>query len=55
MKPVVWIGMGLVLLGGAAAPARAQNAPRIEYRVLATSKTSTLEKEMNEAAAAGFD
>lgn len=54
MKPVVWIGMGLVLLGGAALPARAQNAPRVEYRVLATTKTSTLEKEMNDAAAAGF-
>ena len=26
-----------------------------EYRVLATTKTSTLEKEMNEAAAAGFE
>lgn len=27
---------------------------RFDYRVLATSKTSTMEKEMNEAAAAGF-
>lgn len=54
MKPVIWIGMGLVLLGGAVAPALAQNAPRVEYRVLATTKTSTLEKEMNDAAAAGF-
>lgn len=26
-----------------------------EYRVLATTKTSTMEKEMNEAAAAGFE
>jgi len=26
----------------------------IEYRVLATSKTSTMEKELNEAAEAGF-
>ena len=33
------------------APAWAQG---IEYRVLATSKTSTMEKEMNEAGAAGF-
>lgn len=31
---------------------RAQNA--FDYRVLATSKTSTLEKEMNEAADGGF-
>lgn len=54
MKPVIWFGMGLALLGGAVAPAVAQNAPRVEYRVLATTKTSTLEKEMNDAAAAGF-
>ena len=27
---------------------------QVEYRVLATSKTSTTEKEMNEAADAGF-
>lgn len=33
------------------APAWAQG---IEYKVLATSKTSTMEKEMNEAGAAGF-
>lgn len=29
-------------------------ADRIEYRVLGTSKTSTMEREMNEAAGAGF-
>ena len=28
--------------------------PSFDYRILATSKTSTLEKEMNEAAEAGF-
>jgi len=28
--------------------------PSFEYRVLATSKTSTMEKELNEAAAAGY-
>ena len=32
----------------------AQANPRIEYRVLATTKTSTMEKELNEAAEAGF-
>ena len=32
----------------------AQTNSRIEYRVLATSKTSTMEKELNEAAEAGF-
>jgi hypothetical protein len=37
----------------AALPAVAQNGPR-EYRVLATSKTSTMEKEMNTAAEAGY-
>ena len=36
-----------------AAPAFAQDGPR-EYRVLATSKTSTMEKEMNAAAEAGY-
>jgi hypothetical protein len=36
-------------------PAGAQVASRgIEYRVLATSKTSTMEKELNDAAEAGF-
>ena len=34
--------------------AAAQSAVGIEYRVLATSKTSTAEKELNEAAEAGF-
>src|SRR6195952_5177306 len=29
-------------------------APHFEYRVLATSKTSTMEKELNEAADAGY-
>ena len=35
----------------AASPAFAQ---AVDYRVLATSKTSTMEKEMNEAGAAGY-
>ena len=34
-------------------PAAAQKMP-VEYRVLATSKTSTMQKEMQEAAEAGF-
>jgi hypothetical protein len=34
--------------------AAAQANPGIDYRVLATSKTSTMEKELNEAAEAGF-
>jgi len=32
----------------------AADESRFDYRVLATSKTSTMEKEMNEAAGAGF-
>ncbi len=34
--------------------ATAQRPSAIEYRVLATSKTSTMEKELNEASEAGF-
>ena len=41
------------LLGNQAVPL-AQAASGIDYRVLATTKTSTMEKELNEAAEAGF-
>lgn len=34
--------------------AAAQSAPVIDYRVLATSRTSTMEKELNQAADAGY-
>ncbi|MGE3706518.1 MAG: hypothetical protein AB7I13_14705 [Vicinamibacterales bacterium] len=34
--------------------ASAQDAPGVQHRVLATNKTSTMEKELNEAAEAGF-
>lgn len=34
--------------------AMGQTPPAIQYRVLATTKTSTMEKELNEAAEAGF-
>jgi hypothetical protein len=37
-----------------AAPAAAQSAAAVDYRVLATSRTSTMEKEMNAAADAGY-
>lgn len=50
----VWVRV-TVLCGvavGLAAPVRAQEP--VEYMVLATSKTSTLDKEMNEAASAGY-
>jgi hypothetical protein len=46
--------MRLVVLTALALPVAAQHTGRFEYRVLATSKTSTMEKEMNEAAAAGY-
>lgn len=46
-----------VVLGGVGA-ARAQEAPpkdqKYEYKLLATKKTSTMQKEMNEAADAGY-
>lgn len=44
----------VILSAGAAARAQSARAPEVEYRVLATNKTSTMEKEMQDAAAAGF-
>ena len=41
------------IVGAGARTASAQ-APELEFRVLATNKTSTMEKELNEAAEAGF-
>jgi len=44
-----------LLAGGAVAGAQNRpSAPPIEYRVLATNKTSTMEKELNEVGDAGF-
>lgn len=43
-----WLGLALCLLVPVSALAQ------VEYRVVATSRTSTTEKEMNEAADAGF-
>ena len=45
--------VALVLAFGALSPGLAA-AQAVDYRVLATNKTSTMEKEMQEAAAAGF-
>jgi len=45
--------IALIALGDAHRSLLAQTKP-IEFRVLATSKTSTMEKELNEAAEAGF-
>ena len=49
------VAMTAVLAVGIVAPVHAQGvADAIEYRVLATNKTSTMERELNEAAEAGF-
>ena len=44
----------VALIAGLSTPALAQAQTPVEYRVLATNKTSTMQKEMQEAAAAGF-
>lgn len=44
----------VVIAGLLGADASAQTAAAVEHRVLATAKTSTMEKELNEAAEAGF-
>ena len=46
--------LGLLTAGFGTAAERFSVAERIEYRVLATKKTSTMEKELNQAAAEGF-
>ena len=43
-----------VVTGGGRGDATAQEAAAYEYRVLATAKTSTMEKELNDGAEAGF-
>jgi len=48
------IGSLLLAIGLAGARAEAADAPALDYRVLATTKTSTMEREMNEAAEAGY-
>ena len=52
----IWLGLGVALacLSGSPGVHAAMAADAIEYRVLATTKTSTMEKELNEAADAGF-
>jgi hypothetical protein len=44
----------LLMLVGGAVIALAADPARYDYRVLATNRTSTMEKEMNEAADTGF-
>jgi hypothetical protein len=49
------LGLAVLALGGVGREAAsAQASPATEYRVLATTKTSTMENELNQAAAAGF-
>ena len=48
-------GLATVVVAASTVAALAQaSGGGIEYRVLATSRTSTMEKELNDAAAAGF-
>jgi len=51
----LWFTVTVLLLSVAVGSATAQTAVgTVEYRVLATGKTSTMEKELNAAAEAGF-
>jgi len=55
-RPSLRICVSLMVMAAVlvvAAPAAAQSEA-FEYKLLATNKTSTMQKEMNEAAAAGF-
>jgi len=47
------LAAALALFQGIIAPANAEDGPR-NYRVLATSRTSTMEKELNDAALSGY-
>ena len=53
IPPALALG-AVVFACGLPSLAEAQKPPVIDYRVLATNKTSTMEKEMQEAAGAGF-
>jgi len=44
----------LLLLIGFVGVAAAADPPKYDYRLVATTRTSTMEKEMNEAADAGY-
>lgn len=46
---------GIVAVLTCALGAFAEEAKQFEYRVLGTTKTSTMEKEMNEASSSGFE
>jgi hypothetical protein len=54
MKSKLATGMLVVLMSASLAAAAGQKNEFHEYKLLATSKTSTMEKELNEAASVGF-
>ena len=54
VSSVVVIAAALTCAAWRPSIASAQTSPAIEFRVLATTKTSTMEQELNEAADAGF-
>jgi hypothetical protein len=55
-RPVRWLAvlMLMAIVVPVAAHAQGSAGKTVEYRVLATNRTSTMEKEMGEAADAGF-
>jgi hypothetical protein len=54
MRFIVATAACAAILGADAGTALAQAEPAFEFRVLATNRTSTMEKELNDAAEAGF-
>ncbi len=56
MRKLCWAALVMVLGGALLAQAQTRDGADgpVEYRVLATSRTSTMEKELNEAAAEGY-
>lgn len=55
MRPQMTVCRAMVIAAGVlAVSAATAEEPRFDYRVLATKKTSTLAKEINEAAEAGY-
>ncbi len=56
MKIRLALAIGATILSPClSVPTSAQKGDAVEYRVLATSKTSTMQKEMQEAGDAGFE
>jgi hypothetical protein len=49
-----YLSVGVLLLAGVAPAAAEESSSGWDYRLLATNKTSTMEKEMGEAAQAGY-